>query len=350
MTIILMRSGVMSIYDKRETAAYGNFQSRPGDSKNPSILAWWKPAHDDLLRARIMKDQWVWYWSIAEDVICVTQKSVIEEWKRQDPLCLTYAWYNVLMYFAISRAEQLGLTDLIRPAEWKTCVLCHQQFVEDSLPVPIIKRLGIEKLEFCAPCVSRCLFSRGDMNASSGVIADYLTKLTTLIQRIPAQEFGGGTDDLADLTTEERLALFKLLSQKPSIDRVKKLYGSWLKALIEAGILESGARRTSRGTQCLAKDGHVCLSLAEKTIDDFLFSRGIPHGREIKYPEGNFRTDFMVKGVFVEYFGLVGDAEYEAKMKMKKELCKKHNVQLISLYARDLVSVRGLEKKFHGVL
>jgi len=188
------------------------------------------------------------------------------------------------------------------------------------------------------------------MSASSAAVTDFLKKLAGLLQRIPTQQFGDGFDDLMDLTTEERLILFKLLLQKPSLHRVKQLYGSWLNALIEAGVLENGARPTSRGTQCLAKDGHVCLSLAEKTIDDFLFSRGIPHKRETKYPEGNFRTDFMVKGIFVEYFGLIGNAEYEAKMKLKQGLCKKHNVQLISIYPQDLTSMRSLEKKFSAVL
>jgi hypothetical protein len=340
----------MSIYDERGKNAYKNFRSNPKDSRNPFILKWWTSVHDDLLRARINKDQWIWYWSITEDVLRITEKTVIEEWKRRDPLCSTRAWYNTLMYFAASRAEELGLTRVIRPAETKICVLCHQRFVEDSLPVPIIKRLGMEKLEFCAPCASSALFNKGDMNASGAAIIDYLKKLAGLLQRVPTQEFGEGVDDLIDLTTEERLALFKLLLQKPSLYRVKQLYGSWLNALVQAGVLENGTRPTSRGTQCLAKDGHVCLSLAEKTIDDFLSTRGIPHKREIKYPVGNFRADFSIKGIFVEYFGLIGNVEYETKMKFKQNLCKKHNVQLISIFPQDLVSVRTLEKKFSAVL
>ncbi|HEY1790470.1 MAG TPA: hypothetical protein VGJ73_20150 [Verrucomicrobiae bacterium] len=256
----------------------------------------------------------------------------------------------ILMDFAKVRAEELGLTALIRPAQRKTCAFCHQSFVEDSLPAPIIRRLGIERLEFCAPCVSGPLYNIGNTKASRAEIADYLKQLTDLVQRVPAQDFGSGLDDLIGLTTDDRLALFKLLLQKPSLRRVKRLYGSWLNALIEAGILENGTRATNRGTQCLAKDGHVCLSLAEKTIDDFLHSRGIYHEREVKYPEGNFRADFTVKGVFVEYFGLVGDAGYEAKMKLKQDFCEKHHVKLISLFACDLATVRSLEEKLSGLL
>ena len=87
--------------------------------------------------------------------------------------------------------------------------------------------------------------------------------------------------------------------------RVKELFGSWLKALIEAEILEAGTQRTASGIQTLAQDGHVCLSLGEKTIDDFLFSRGIRHEKEPRYRESNYRADFLVDGVFVEYFFVI---------------------------------------------
>lgn len=340
----------MSIYDERENPAYQNFHSKPVDSENPFILGWWTLAHDELLRARIEEDQWIWYWGITDDILENTARTVIEAWKQQDPSCLNHAWYNVLMYFAASRAERLGLTRAIRPAQRRDCSLCGQGFVEDSLPVPIIRRLGVERLDFCAPCVSRAIFSDGDLKAPRTLIIAYLQELAGVLERIPAQDFGDGMHDLVDLTTEERLTLLKLLLRKPAVRRVKELFGSWLKALIEAEILEDGARPTSRGTQCLARDGHVCLSLAEKTIDDFLFSRGIPHEKETRYPEGNFRTDFTVKGIFIEYFGLVGDAEYEAKMKVKQSLCRKHNVELISIYPQDLSSMRSLEMKLSAVL
>jgi hypothetical protein len=123
------------------------------------------------------------------------------------------------------------------------------------------------------------------------------------------------------------------------------MFGSWLKALVEAGILEDGTRRTGRGTQCLAKDGHLCLSLGEKTIDDFLHSYGIAHEKEPHYPEGNFRADFLVDGVFIEYFGLKGDSDYDAKTRLKQRICKKHGIRLISIYPSDIVSLKKLSKK-----
>ena len=174
---------------------------------------------------------------------------------------------------------------------------------------------------------------------------DYLRDLTETLQRVPPQGFGEGIGDLQGLSTQERLAILQVLRRKPTVRRVKELFGTWLEALIEAGVLEDGTRRTSRGTQCLAKDGHICLSLGEKTIDDFLYQEGLDHQIEPPYPEGNFRADFLVNGVLVEYFGLKGNPDYDAKTEMKRRICKKHGIKLISVYPSDLVSTRKLKAK-----
>ncbi len=127
-------------------------------------------------------------------------------------------------------------------------------------------------------------------------------------------------------------------------------FNSWLAALIDAGVLEDGTRKTSRGIQTLAKDRHVCLSLGEKTIDDFLFDRGIPHEKEPRYPIGNFRADFLVNGIFIEYFGLAGNPDYDAKIKKKMKICLDFGISLISIYPSDLISDKKLQKKLAPIL
>ena len=336
----------MSVYDHRDRPAYMNDGAEPHYCKNPHILQWWTPSHDEVLAKQIEEEQWVWYWDITDKIVAVTEPDIIEIWKLVDPLCSKYAWYNVLMYFAIARADKVGLAKAIRQPQWKVCPLCNHRFVEDSLPYPLIRRLGIEQLDFCAPCLrDTVLQNTGDETLPREAVLSYIRDLADVIERVPPQGFGEGIGDLWDLATEERLAILQVLWRKPSIGRVKELFGSWLKALIEAGVLEDGTRRTSRGTQCLAKDGHVCLSLGEKTIDDFLSSRGIAHGREPPYPEGELRADFLVDGVLVEYFGLKGDPDYDTKTKRKQRICRKHGIRLISVYPSDLVSTRKLEAK-----
>lgn len=334
----------MSVYEHRDRPAYSNLSVKRSYSKNPHILKWWTPAHDQLIVEQIEKDQWLWYWGITNEIVAITPPEVIEAWRQEDPLCSKYAWYNVLMHFAAAHAQSLGFTKRIRKPEWETCPLCNQKFVEDSLPIPLVERLGIERLDFCAPCLSKALF-QGSESLSKEQVLSYLRDLSNVIQRVPSQNFGEGVDDLRGLDSEERLALVQVLKRKPTVRRIKELFGSWLKALIEAGILEDGTRRTSRGTQCLAEDGHVCLSLGEKTIDDFLYNHRIAHEKEPHYPEGNFRADFLVDGIFVEYFGLKGNPEYNAKTKLKQRICRKHGIRLISIYPSDLVGIKKLERK-----
>lgn len=335
---------IMSVYDHRDQPAYGRFSADPAYSANPYILKWWSSAHDQRLSSEIQKKQWAWPWGIKDEILAISSPEIINTWRTEDPTCSKYAWYNVLMYFAISRADMLGLTKAIRAPEWKLCPLCGENFVEDSLPVPLIERLGTNQIDFCAPCLrDTVLQNTGNDAASREEIISYLRDLADLLKRIPPQDFGGGICDLLDMSTYERLAVLRKLLRKPTPRRVKELFGSWFKALIDAELLEDGARRTSLGTQCLARDGHMCFSLGEKTIDDLLHAMGIPHEREPAYPEGNFRGDFVVNGIFIEYFGLVGDAEYDAKSSKKKMLCKAHGITLISVFPKDLVSSRKLE-------
>jgi hypothetical protein len=339
----------MSIYDQRDRSAYGLFRTEPHYSKNSYILEWWTSECDNLLVIQIAIWQWVWYWKIVDEIVKITPSPTLETWRNTDPLCSKYSWYNVLMYFAASRAKQLEYTKAIRRPKRKNCLLCKENFIEDSLPMPLIERLGVDRLDFCAPCLrDTVLQGSGNDSASESAILKYLQDLSNLIQRVPPQNFGEGMNDLLEMKDAERIALLHLLLNKPTVGRVKSIYGSWLNALIQAGILEDGTRKTSRGIQSLAKDGHVCLSLGEKTIDDFLYAHSIHHEKEPHYPEGNYRGDFRVGDSIIEYFGLTGNPEYDAKTKQKIQLCKKHGINLIAIYPKDLVSQERLERKLLG--
>lgn len=336
----------MSVYDYRDRPACDPyFYLNPTPYTNKNISKWWTPAHDKLIKDLIQKYQWHWFSEIDDEVIKITPKEITES------LCKQYAWYNKVWKFALTRSKELGLTASIRKPEWKLCPLCNQKFVEDSLPFPLIKRLGIDHLDFCAPCLrDSVLRDTGDGWATREEIIDYLKKLTGIIQRVPPQKFGEGVDDLRDLNYQERLSLLKLLKfKKPTLDRIEEVFDSYFNALIEAEILENGARQTPRGIQTVAKDGHLCLSLGEKTIDDFLFNHQIEHQKEPRYPECNYRADFLIGEVFVEYFGFAGNPEYDARSKEKVNICKRHGITLISIHPKDLLSIERLSAKLLGV-
>jgi len=141
-----------------------------------------------------------------------------------------------------------------------------------------------------------------------------------------------------------------LLQRRPSIQRVRELCGSWFQALVEAGVLEDGTQQMGRGTKCVAQDGHVCLSLGEKTIDDLLSSLGVTHAKEVLYPEGNYRADFVARGIFIEYLGLTGNPDYDAKTKLKQRVCAKHNIKLLLIYPKDLIARDKLVDKMLDAL
>jgi len=357
----------------RHYTTYNSSEVNTFCDKNPHILRWWTPSYDKLLTQQIKKYQWFWDYDIWPKIIEITPKEIIENWEKTDPLYLmsqrtdivdtiiyrekgkwdhrsnidNCARGGVLRNFAMSRAENLNLTKLIRKPKWHVCPLCGQKFIEDSLPIYYVKMLGINQLDFCRPCLDGVL-NEGHHSLSMQETIAYLRDLTNVLQRIPSQNFGtrmlgGEIPVLWGLNTKERLEVFKILKRKPAAESVKKMFGSWFEALIEAGILEDGARRTSRGTQCLAVDGHVCFSLGEKTIDDLIHSLGIEHEKEPQYPESNLRADFIINNIFVEYFGLAGNIDYDNKTKLKQELCKKHGIKLISIYPWDLVSSKKLE-------
>lgn len=119
-------------------------------------------------------------------------------------------------------------------------------------------------------------------------------------------------------------------------DIFKQHFGSFFAALVKSGILPEGTRKMKIGTMTLAKDGHVCLSLAEKDIDDFLYSRNIVHKKEVPYPQSAYRADWAVdwqeKKYFIEFFGLMNISAYANKAKQKTEICRSHNIELISIY------------------
>jgi len=336
----------MSLYDLRNTPAYREFKPPPSYATNPYILNWWNIDLDNLLHVQISKWQWVWYWSITDEIVKITQPAILEEWKKTDPLCSQYAWYSILMNFAKVRADQIGFTKSIRQPRKKVCPLCNESFMEDSLPFSIVIRFGIDRLDFCVPCLSGTIFQEtGNKSASKRAILQYLKDLAFLLGRVPTQNFGEGKTDLIDMTYDERLALLKLLKNKPSVRCVKSKFGSWLNALIQAEVLEDGTRRAGRGIQSIAKDGHICHSLGEKTIDEYLFAHDIYHEREPRYPESNYRGDFKIGKAILEYFGLTGNPEYDAKTKEKISLCEKHGISLVALYPKDLISQEKFESK-----
>ena len=187
----------MSNYDYRDQPAYPDFEAPESYSNNPHILKWWTEKHDLLLLSEINELQWTWPWRITDKIVSLTQNENIEVWKKDDPICSQFAWYNIIMYFSLSRANKLGYTANIRKPQLKICPICNFKFIENSLPIPLIERLGINNIDFCSPCLRDTILpnSGNDLLPKSAILS-YLLELSEILEFIPTQGFGENIGDL----------------------------------------------------------------------------------------------------------------------------------------------------------
>ncbi len=125
----------------------------------------------------------------------------------------------------------------------------------------------------------------------------------------------------------------------------KEKFGSWNNAIKLAGFQTNPVKFARK---YYSADGHLCDSLAEKIIDEYLFRHKIIHEKNIPYPENyKLTTDFKVNNVFIEYFGLANEIKgYDQTIKRKRIICKKYHITLLEIYPRDLFSKNKLRDKF----
>lgn len=111
----------------------------------------------------------------------------------------------------------------------------------------------------------------------------------------------------------------------------------------------------ARGKQSISSCNHICLSLGERDICEYLASSGFEHTREPYYGPltgaigitefGGMRGDFLVGKTVIEFAGLAGNAEYDAKMELKQKLCADYGIDLIVVLPTDLSRLETLLSK-----
>jgi len=145
------------------------------------------------------------------------------------------------------------------------------------------------------------------------------------------------------------IKLFRELSRTYSGKWYKQKYSSWLNTLVQANVLPNAQRKTPYGTMCLANDGHVCNSIGEKIIDDWLHRNNIGHMKEPLYPEHSefnpemrLRADWKVGQYYVEFCGLKGLPFYDEKMKTKRQLSTILGIRFVEIFQENLSSLDQL--------
>jgi len=137
------------------------------------------------------------------------------------------------------------------------------------------------------------------------------------------------------------------------IEHVKEIFKTWFEALVYSGVLQEGVQVLSRGIRCIAEDGHVCNSLDEMNIDNWLFHNKIKHSKEPFYPQddefnksGKRRADWLIGDTYIEYFGLKGENFYDQKTLEKFSLADKKGFKLIGIFPEDIPNIENILSVF----
>ncbi len=167
--------------------------------------------------------------------------------------------------------------------------------------------------------------------------------------------------DRKKYTEEELLKIIKLsfkkLGRVPAKREMKDIlgvctntFGSWNKAIEASGLVpnRSHDNRMYKRSMAKAADGHICDSISEAIIDNWLTEHRITHEKGVSYPKTNHKADWAIKNgkVLVEYFGLTKDSpRYDRDTRRKKNICRRNNIKLIAIYPEDIYPRPNLGNK-----
>lgn len=131
----------------------------------------------------------------------------------------------------------------------------------------------------------------------------------------------------------------------PSQKTYNRYFGGYQKACDIAGI-KPNLFLFKNKTTYIASNGDLCYSKYELIITEFFINNNIEYKKEGLYKDyindercGKRRCDWVINGVFIEFFGLCTRKEYIDRMNLKKQICKDNNFPLIDLYEKDITNI-----------
>ncbi|GHV23111.1 hypothetical protein AGMMS49959_15240 [Planctomycetales bacterium] len=106
---------------------------------------------------------------------------------------------------------------------------------------------------------------------------------------------------------------------------------------------------------CPTMAGHKVRSHYEQAIDNFLFVSGVKYQYEKEILNKKYRCDWYLidYDIYVEYWGMQGNAEYEKNMRCKLRIYTDNNLRLISLDSRnfpDFIYWIDRNLRTHGII
>ncbi len=336
--------------DAQKDSGYWSLMQAPRYPKNARIeKELWSPRLDELLREGVEQLDWWYLFPTADSITAALDPDAYSAWAESDPLCKEYSTPGVLMNFVDHQVWDLGLRHKVAPPVQKTCQLCDGTYLESSVHRTFASRLRYRANVFCGAC-SSAIRQYAFLNDRASILK-YVHELHAITGVAPPSDFGLDNGCLSFMEWDDVARILLLLRKGcPNPEAVKREFGSWFAVLDEAGLLPNGIRMTARGYQCLAQDGHVCLSLGERTIDDFLHAEGVEHEREPRYPFGRYRADFKVGGTLIEYAGLSGDKGYDNKLAMKVHKARSLGIEVLVVFPQALLSRSALRRALGSVM
>jgi hypothetical protein len=130
---------------------------------------------------------------------------------------------------------------------------------------------------------------------------------------------------------------------------IAKYFGGFENFLVDLGYTPVG---NQYGKKCIAIDGHLCDSVSEKIVDDFLFTNNISHEIHIFYDsftntKRKFICDFMLfDDTVVEYFGMDRQKSYDDRRKSKLKILLDNNIKCIEIYPKDINKLEEIFKEY----
>ena len=268
---------------------------------------------------------------------------------------LENCWQTALTNYAMVRAQDLSVA---YQHYVRLCLYCDEEF-RDDCDYGRCSRKAIAAIgsypEFCPDCLEWAFASldfgtplvKDGLSTDADFLAAALRALCQVVQAVVPSDFVRFALEMLRHGYTESNPLIAALIQMQPTEVYTAVFGQWLDALKAAGLVSADAARGTYGIRCLAADGHQCESLAEKNIDDWLWRHGVPHERAPGYPHSTLEADWAVGDALVEYWGIGGVEDYDAKAEAKRAIARSAGIRLIEIGPEDLYNPNSaLREKF----
>ena len=107
------------------------------------------------------------------------------------------------------------------------------------------------------------------------------------------------------------------------------------------------ARKKLPKAEIHASDGHMVRSIPEQIIDNWLYTRNIPHAYEkLIRNDGEeiYFSDWFLKegNVYIEYWGMEGYDKYDKRKEKKLEVYRREGLNLIEIHKNDVKIIEDI--------